>query len=92
MYSRLTRCLVPDWNPASDMQALARVWRDGQKKDCKAYLKLPLYTLRKILYTDAATLSGFVYRFVATGTVEEKSASERIRFSACGEQTFSSLS
>lgn len=23
-----------DWNPASDMQALARVWRDGQKKDC----------------------------------------------------------
>ncbi|SGY44286.1 BQ5605_C001g00138 [Microbotryum silenes-dioicae] len=38
-----------DWNPASDMQALARVWRDGQKKNC------------------------FVYRFVATGTVEEKS-------------------
>ncbi|KAH8926736.1 hypothetical protein BT69DRAFT_1259025 [Atractiella rhizophila] len=38
----------PDWNPASDQQALARVWRDGQKKTC------------------------FVYRFIATGTVEEK--------------------
>lgn len=38
----------PDWNPASDQQALARVWRDGQKKDC------------------------FVYRFVSTGTIEEK--------------------
>lgn len=25
----------PDWNPAADQQALARVWRDGQKKDCK---------------------------------------------------------
>lgn len=24
----------PDWNPASDQQALARVWRDGQKKTC----------------------------------------------------------
>lgn len=24
----------PDWNPASDQQALARVWRDGQKKSC----------------------------------------------------------
>ena len=22
----------PDWNPASDDQAMARVWRDGQKK------------------------------------------------------------
>ena len=38
----------PDWNPASDQQALARVWRDGQKKAC------------------------FVYRFIATGSIEEK--------------------
>lgn len=38
----------PDWNPAADQQALARVWRDGQKKDC------------------------FVYRFIASGTIEEK--------------------
>ena len=22
----------PDWNPANDDQAMARVWRDGQKK------------------------------------------------------------
>lgn len=39
---------IADWNPAADQQALARVWRDGQKKDC------------------------FVYRFIATGTIEEK--------------------
>ncbi|EMD38006.1 DNA repair protein SNF2 family [Gelatoporia subvermispora B] len=38
----------PDWNPAADQQALARVWRDGQKKEC------------------------FVYRFITTGTIEEK--------------------
>ncbi|KAF8343917.1 DNA repair protein, SNF2 family [Cantharellus anzutake] len=38
----------PDWNPASDQQALARIWRDGQKKQC------------------------FVYRFISTGTIEEK--------------------
>lgn len=38
----------PDWNPAADQQALARVWRDGQKKDC------------------------FIYRFISTGTIEEK--------------------
>ncbi|KAF8320056.1 DNA repair protein, SNF2 family [Clavulina sp. PMI_390] len=38
----------PDWNPASDQQALARIWRDGQKRAC------------------------FVYRFVCTGSIEEK--------------------
>lgn len=38
----------PDWNPANDEQAMARVWRDGQTKPC------------------------FVYRLIATGTIEEK--------------------
>ncbi|XP_012276152.1 DNA repair and recombination protein RAD54-like [Orussus abietinus] len=38
----------PDWNPANDDQAMARVWRDGQKKPC------------------------FIYRFLSTGTIEEK--------------------
>jgi len=38
----------PDWNPANDDQAMARVWRDGQKKIC------------------------FIYRLLATGTIEEK--------------------
>ena len=27
----------PDWNPANDQQALARVWRSGQKKVCYIY-------------------------------------------------------
>lgn len=38
----------PDWNPANDSQAMARVWRDGQKKPC------------------------FIYRLLATGTIDEK--------------------
>eukprot|EP00195_Chlamydomonas_chlamydogama_P012357 CAMPEP_0202906302 /NCGR_PEP_ID=MMETSP1392-20130828/38231_1 /ASSEMBLY_ACC=CAM_ASM_000868 /TAXON_ID=225041 /ORGANISM="Chlamydomonas chlamydogama, Strain SAG 11-48b" /LENGTH=1035 /DNA_ID=CAMNT_0049594745 /DNA_START=120 /DNA_END=3227 /DNA_ORIENTATION=+ len=38
----------PDWNPANDKQAAARVWRDGQTKRV------------------------FVYRFLSTGTIEEK--------------------
>lgn len=38
----------PDWNPANDGQAMARVWRDGQRKEC------------------------FLYRFLSTGTIEEK--------------------
>ncbi|KAG8225532.1 hypothetical protein J437_LFUL006071, partial [Ladona fulva] len=37
-----------DWNPATDLQAMARIWRDGQKK------------------------SVYIYRFLTTGTIEEK--------------------
>lgn len=29
-----------DWNPAADQQALARVWRDGQKKECTSPVHL----------------------------------------------------
>jgi DNA repair and recombination RAD54-like protein len=39
---------LEDWNPANDEQAMARVWRDGQRKLC------------------------YVYRFVATASIEEK--------------------
>ncbi len=38
----------PDWNPAVDKQAAARVWRDHQTKKC------------------------YIYRFLSTGTIEEK--------------------
>jgi hypothetical protein len=32
-----------DWNPAADQQALARVWRDGQKKDCKSTISASVH-------------------------------------------------
>ncbi|KAJ3318628.1 helicase [Boothiomyces sp. JEL0866] len=37
-----------DWNPAVDQQAMARIWREGQKN------------------------SAFIYRFISTGTIEER--------------------
>ena len=35
--SLFQQCLHADWNPATDKQAAARVWRDGQKKKVYVY-------------------------------------------------------
>lgn len=37
----------PDWNPANDEQAMARVWRDGQKKTCYIYRLLSVSSATK---------------------------------------------
>lgn len=34
-----------DWNPASDLQAMARVWRDGQKNSVHIYRSGNLFAL-----------------------------------------------
>jgi len=40
----------PDWNPANDKQAAARVWRDGQKKQCYVYRFLAAGTIEEKVY------------------------------------------
>lgn len=40
----------PDWNPAADQQALARVWRDGQKKDCFIYRFITVGTIEEKIF------------------------------------------
>lgn len=39
-----------DWNPASDVQAMARIWRDGQKKDVYIYRLLTTGTIEEKIY------------------------------------------
>ncbi|KAF3773415.1 hypothetical protein EJ110_NYTH55324 [Nymphaea thermarum] len=48
--------LVPDWNPANDKQAAARVWRDGQKKRVYIYRFLTAATIEeKVCYNCLST-------------------------------------
>lgn len=66
----------PDWNPASDQQALARVWRDGQKKDCFIYRFISTGSIEeKIFQRQSMKLS------LSSCVVDEKEDVERL-FSA----------
>ncbi|XP_073498787.1 DNA repair and recombination protein RAD54-like [Phyllobates terribilis] len=40
----------PDWNPANDEQAMARVWRDGQKRTCFIYRLLSTGTIEEKIF------------------------------------------
>jgi hypothetical protein len=41
-----------DWNPAMDKQAMARIWRDGQKRPCFVHRMLTTGTIEeKVRFT-----------------------------------------
>lgn len=44
----------PDWNPANDDQAMARVWRDGQQKQCFIYRLLCTGTIEEKIFQRQA--------------------------------------
>ncbi|XP_038600612.1 DNA repair and recombination protein RAD54B isoform X2 [Tachyglossus aculeatus] len=65
-----------DWNPATDIQAMARVWRDGQKRPVHIYRLLTTGTIEEKIYQrqiSKQSLSGTV--------VDLTKASEHIHFS-----------
>lgn len=45
----------PDWNPANDDQAMARVWRDGQKKTVRIYRVLCTGTIEEKIFQRQMT-------------------------------------
>eukprot|EP00039_Didymoeca_costata_P006492 m.90727 g.90727 ORF g.90727 m.90727 type:complete len:893 (-) comp13278_c0_seq5:46-2724(-) len=48
----------PDWNPATDKQAAARVWRDGQKKRCYVYRFLTAGTIEEKVFQRQLSKEG----------------------------------
>ncbi|OEH74457.1 DNA repair protein [Cyclospora cayetanensis] len=57
----------PDWNPANDKQALARVWRDGQKKTCYIYRMFSTGTIEEKIYQRQICKDGLSAMLVSEG-------------------------
>ncbi|XP_012943574.1 DNA repair and recombination protein RAD54B [Aplysia californica] len=47
-----------DWNPANDLQAMARVWRDGQTRKVHIYRLLTVGTIEEKIYQRQVTKQG----------------------------------
>ncbi|XP_053684775.1 DNA repair and recombination protein RAD54B-like [Sabethes cyaneus] len=52
-----------DWNPASDLQAMSRIWRDGQRRPVYIYRLITAFTIEEKIYQrqiSKTSLSGTV--------------------------------
>jgi len=63
----------PDWNPANDRQAMARIWRDGQKKPCFIYRLFTTGTIDEKVYQRQICKDGLSTMMV-NETGEEEAA------------------
>ncbi|KAJ8394570.1 hypothetical protein AAFF_G00043730 [Aldrovandia affinis] len=66
-----------DWNPANDIQAMARVWRDGQKKTVHIYRFLTTGTIEEKMYQRQVSKQG-----LSGAVVDTSKRAEHIRFSS----------
>ncbi|XP_077432502.1 DNA repair and recombination protein RAD54B isoform X2 [Vanacampus margaritifer] len=60
-----------DWNPANDIQAMARVWRDGQKKTVHTYRLLTAGTIEERIFQRQVSKQGLSGTVVDLGKGSE---------------------
>ncbi|XP_074172338.1 DNA repair and recombination protein RAD54B isoform X2 [Rhinolophus sinicus] len=65
-----------DWNPATDIQAMSRVWRDGQKHPVHIYRLLTTGTIEEKIYQRQISKQG-----LSGAVVDLTRTSEHIQFS-----------
>ncbi|XP_055966219.1 DNA repair and recombination protein RAD54B [Sorex fumeus] len=65
-----------DWNPANDIQAMSRVWRDGQKHPVHIYRLLTTGTIEEKIYQRQISKQG-----LSGAVVDLSKTSEHIQFS-----------
>ncbi|PIK49390.1 putative DNA repair and recombination protein RAD54B [Apostichopus japonicus] len=64
-----------DWNPANDLQAMARVWRDGQKKMVYIYRLITAGTIEEKVYQRQISKQGL------SGAVVDMTNRSEVKFS-----------
>ncbi|XP_053414611.1 DNA repair and recombination protein RAD54B [Nycticebus coucang] len=65
-----------DWNPATDIQAMSRVWRDGQKRPVHIYRLLTTGTIEEKIYQRQISKQG-----LSGAVIDLTKTSEHIQFS-----------
>ncbi|XP_062936072.1 DNA repair and recombination protein RAD54B isoform X1 [Cynocephalus volans] len=65
-----------DWNPATDIQAMSRVWRDGQKHPVHIYRLLTTGTIEEKIYQRQISKQG-----LSGAVIDLNKTSEHIQFS-----------
>jgi len=56
-----------DWNPATDLQVMARIWRCGQKRPCHIYRLITTGTIEEKIYQRQVMKSGLAGGLEAAG-------------------------
>lgn len=69
----------PDWNPATDLQAAARVWRDGQRKHVYVYRFLAAGTLEEKVFQRQLSKKGLQTIVVEEGDEVNSLSSDDLR-------------
>lgn len=65
-----------DWNPASDLQAMSRIWRDGQMRTVFIYRLITAFSIEEKIYQrqiSKTSLSGIV--------IDQKQSPSNLKFS-----------
>jgi superfamily II DNA or RNA helicase len=81
----------PDWNPAVDKQAAARVWRDGQSKRCFIYRFLTTGSIEEKIFQRQLTkegLAGVLGGGTGDSTVSSEELKDLFRIRCSAENNF----
>jgi SNF2 family DNA or RNA helicase len=70
----------PDWNPATDIQVMGRIYRQGQKKPCTIYRMFTAGTVEEVIY-QRQSQKGDLSTLTVDGAIHGHGLENGLRFS-----------